>query len=48
MGIAFLGIRVPGHLNQMTTLASKLKARGHDVVFLCVSTNPVYWSRPRS
>jgi zeaxanthin glucosyltransferase len=34
MKIAFLGVRVPGHLNPMTTLARKLKARGHDVVFL--------------
>jgi zeaxanthin glucosyltransferase len=29
--IAFLGVRLPGHLNSMTTLARKLKARGHDV-----------------
>ena len=36
MKIAFLGVRVPGHLNPMTTLARKLKARGHDVVFLSV------------
>lgn len=36
MKIAFLGVRVPGHLNSMTTLARKLKARGHDVVFLSV------------
>jgi UDP:flavonoid glycosyltransferase YjiC (YdhE family) len=34
MKIAFLGVRVPGHLNPMTTLARKLKARGHDVVFM--------------
>ena len=34
MKVAFLGVRVPGHLNPMTTLARKLKARGHDVVFL--------------
>jgi zeaxanthin glucosyltransferase len=34
MKIAFLGVRVPGHLNPMTTLARKLKTRGHDVVFL--------------
>ena len=34
MKIAFLGVRVPGHLNPMTTLARKLKGRGHDVVFL--------------
>jgi zeaxanthin glucosyltransferase len=32
MRIAFLGVRVPRHLNPMTTLARKLKARGHDVV----------------
>jgi len=25
MKIAFLGVRVPGHLNPMTTLARKLK-----------------------
>jgi zeaxanthin glucosyltransferase len=36
MRIAFLGVRVPGHLNPMTTLARKLKARGHDVVFISV------------
>jgi zeaxanthin glucosyltransferase len=36
MKIAFLGVRVPGHLNPMTTLARKMKARGHDVVFLSV------------
>jgi len=36
MKTAFLGVRVPGHLNPMTTLARKLKARGHDVVFLSV------------
>jgi zeaxanthin glucosyltransferase len=36
MKIAFLGVRVPGHLNPMTTLARKLKVRGHDVVFLSV------------
>lgn len=34
MRIAFVGVRVPGHLNPMTTLARKLKARGHDVVFI--------------
>ena len=26
----------PGHLNPMTTLARKLKARGHDVVFISI------------
>jgi UDP:flavonoid glycosyltransferase YjiC (YdhE family) len=36
MKIAFLGVRVPGHLNPMTTLARPLKARGHDVAFLSV------------
>lgn len=36
MKIAFLGVRVPGHLNPMSTLARQLKARGHDVVFLSV------------
>jgi zeaxanthin glucosyltransferase len=36
MKIAFLGVRVPGHLYPMTTLARKLKARGHDVVFISV------------
>jgi len=34
MTVAFVGVRVPGHLNPMTTLARKLKARGHDVVFI--------------
>ena len=36
MRIAFLGVRVPGHLYPMTTLARKLKARGHDIVFISV------------
>jgi zeaxanthin glucosyltransferase len=36
MKIAFLGVRVPGHLNSTTALARKLIARGHDVVFLSV------------
>ncbi|ADV84670.1 glycosyltransferase [Terriglobus saanensis] len=36
MRVAFLGVRVPGHLNPTTTLARKLQARGHDVVFLSV------------
>ena len=36
MKIAFLGVRVPGHLNRMTTLARRLKNRGHDVVFISV------------
>lgn len=36
MKIAFLGVRVPGHLNPMTTLARRLKNRGHDVVFISV------------
>ena len=39
MKTAFLGVRVPGHLNPMTTLARQLKARGHDVVFLSVPDN---------
>jgi zeaxanthin glucosyltransferase len=42
MRIAFLGIRVPGHLNPMTTLARKLKARGHDVVFISVLDTEPY------
>jgi UDP:flavonoid glycosyltransferase YjiC (YdhE family) len=36
MKIAFLGVRVPGHLNPTTALARKLKAREHDVLFLSV------------
>jgi zeaxanthin glucosyltransferase len=36
MKIAFLGVRVPGHLNPMTTPARRLKNRGHDVVFISV------------
>jgi UDP:flavonoid glycosyltransferase YjiC (YdhE family) len=36
MRIAVLGVRVPGHLNPMTTLARRLKARGHDVVFISI------------
>jgi UDP:flavonoid glycosyltransferase YjiC (YdhE family) len=34
--IAFVGVRVPGHLYPMTTLARKLQARGHEVVFISV------------
>jgi len=36
MRIAFR-CSVPGHLNPMTNLARKLKARGHDVVFIVVT-----------
>ena len=36
MKIAFVGVRVPGHLNPTTALARKLKARGHDVLFVSV------------
>jgi zeaxanthin glucosyltransferase len=36
MRIAFLGVRVAGHLNPMTALARKLKARRHDVVFISI------------
>src|SRR5580698_2118942 len=36
MKVAFLGVRAPGHLNPTIALARKLKARGHDVVFLSV------------
>ena len=42
MKIAFLGVRVPGHLNPMTTLARRLKARGHDVVFISVLDTEPY------
>src|ERR1700745_819269 len=42
MRVAFLGVRVPGHLNPMTTLARKLKARGHDVVFISVLDTEPY------
>jgi zeaxanthin glucosyltransferase len=42
MRIAFLGVRVPGHLNPMTTLARRLKARGHDVVFISVLDTGAY------
>jgi len=42
MKIAFLGARVPGHLNPMTTLARKLNARGHDVVFISVLDTEPY------
>src|SRR4030095_2265606 len=34
MRIAFTTLPVPGHLNSTTTLARRLKARGHDVVFI--------------
>jgi zeaxanthin glucosyltransferase len=33
MRIGFTAPGVPGHLNPMTTLARKLKSRGHDVIF---------------
>jgi zeaxanthin glucosyltransferase len=42
MRIAFLGVRVPGHLNPMTTLARRLQARGHDVVFISVLDTEPY------
>src|SRR6266404_3218822 len=42
MRIAFLGVRVPGHLNPMTALARKLKARGHDVVFISILDTEPY------
>ncbi len=42
MRIACLGVRVPGHLNPMTTLARRLKARGHDVVFISVLDTEPY------
>ena len=46
MRIAFLGVRVLGHLNPMTTLARKLKARGHDVVFISVlDSEPTFAQR---
>src|SRR5215468_12653572 len=34
MRVAFLSVPVPGHLNPMTALARKYRARGHEVVFL--------------
>lgn len=34
MRIAFTTVPAPGHLNSTTTLARRLKARGHDVVFI--------------
>jgi len=45
MRTAFLGVRVVGHLNPMTTLARKLKARGHDVVFISVLDSEPYVRR---
>jgi zeaxanthin glucosyltransferase len=42
MRIAFLGVRVPGHLNPTTALARKLKARGHDVVFISILDTEPY------
>src|SRR5260221_13870956 len=42
MRIAFLGVRVPGHLNPMTALARKLKARGHDVGFISILDTEPY------
>jgi zeaxanthin glucosyltransferase len=37
MRIAFTTFAAPGHINPTTTLARKLKARGHDVVFIGIS-----------
>ena len=37
MRIGFLSLPVPGHLNPMTTLARKLRSRGHDVVFISLA-----------
>ena len=34
MRIGFLSLPLSGHMNPMTTLARKLQARGHDVVFI--------------
>ena len=34
MKLGFICPNVPGHINPMTTLARRLQARGHDVVFL--------------
>ena len=42
MRIAFVGVRVPGHLNPMTTLARRLQARGHDVVVISVLDTELY------
>ena len=36
MKVAFLGVGLPGHLNPMTTLARRVKNRGHEVVFISV------------
>src|SRR5260221_12075936 len=36
MKIGFTTVCDPGHLNPMTTLARKLKSRGHDIVFISV------------
>ena len=36
MRIGFLSLPLSGHMNPMTTLARKLQARGHDVVFIAV------------
>ncbi len=36
MKIGFISMPLAGHLNPMTTLARKLKSRGHDVVFVGV------------
>jgi hypothetical protein len=33
MKIAFLGVRVPGHLNPTTTLGRQLQARNHEIIF---------------
>jgi hypothetical protein len=36
MRIAFTTVAAPGHLNSTTTLARRLKAGGHDAVFIAV------------
>lgn len=36
MKIGFISMPLAGHLNPMTTLARKLKSRGHEVVFIGV------------
>jgi UDP:flavonoid glycosyltransferase YjiC (YdhE family) len=33
MKIAFVGVSTPEHLSALTTLARKIKDRGHDVLF---------------
>src|SRR5260370_23636333 len=47
MRVAFVSVSVPGHAYPMSTLARRLVARGHDVVFISVpDAEPLVPSTP--